>query len=163
MYVDAAEIDAWIDSIGTDHELPATPCPATLIAGCVPRTLTYAPVARDDLRAIRSWLTQAGSGMAARRRLRGYPDRDQPATRASLPLSGWRTSRASESALALAVTERSTRYALTPAEMTRLVTYGVAGVRSWSSAVPKPSLTHGTREAQSAGAGTLLGAKVARR
>ena len=24
-YVDAAEIDAWIDSIGTDHELPPPP------------------------------------------------------------------------------------------------------------------------------------------
>lgn len=36
----------------------------------MPRTLTYAPVARDDLRAIRNWLTQAGSGLAARRRLR---------------------------------------------------------------------------------------------
>ncbi|MGH7041002.1 MAG: hypothetical protein ACREFY_02575 [Acetobacteraceae bacterium] len=25
LYVDAAEIDAWIDSIGTDHELPPPP------------------------------------------------------------------------------------------------------------------------------------------
>jgi hypothetical protein len=25
LFVDAAEIDAWIDSIGTDHELPAPP------------------------------------------------------------------------------------------------------------------------------------------
>jgi predicted transcriptional regulator len=25
LYVDAAEVDAWIDSIGTDHELPAPP------------------------------------------------------------------------------------------------------------------------------------------
>ena len=24
-YVDAAEVDAWIDSIGTDHELPPPP------------------------------------------------------------------------------------------------------------------------------------------
>jgi len=61
---------AWIDSIGTDHELPA-PLPGAADRRCVPRTLTYAPVARDDLRAIRSWLAQAGSGLAARRRLRG--------------------------------------------------------------------------------------------
>jgi predicted transcriptional regulator len=25
LYVDAAEVDAWIDSIGTDHELPPPP------------------------------------------------------------------------------------------------------------------------------------------
>jgi plasmid stabilization system protein ParE len=35
----------------------------------VPRTLIYAPRARDDLAAIRRWLTQPGSGTAARRRL----------------------------------------------------------------------------------------------
>jgi plasmid stabilization system protein ParE len=63
-------VDAWIDSIGTDHELPAPPRQAPLIGGCVPRTLTDAPVARDDLIAIRSRLTQASSGPAARRRLR---------------------------------------------------------------------------------------------
>lgn len=35
----------------------------------VPRTLVYAPRARDNLDAIRRWLTQPGSGPAARRRL----------------------------------------------------------------------------------------------
>jgi plasmid stabilization system protein ParE len=35
----------------------------------VPRRLIYAPLARDDLDAIRRWLTQAGSGQRARRRL----------------------------------------------------------------------------------------------
>jgi plasmid stabilization system protein ParE len=35
----------------------------------VPRTLIYAPRARDDLDAIRRWLMQPGSGRAARRRL----------------------------------------------------------------------------------------------
>lgn len=35
----------------------------------MPRTLIYAPRARDDLAAIRRWLTQPGSGTAARRRL----------------------------------------------------------------------------------------------
>jgi plasmid stabilization system protein ParE len=35
----------------------------------VPRTLIYAPQARDDLDSIRLWLTQPGSGPAARRRL----------------------------------------------------------------------------------------------
>jgi plasmid stabilization system protein ParE len=35
----------------------------------VPRTLIYAPAARADLDAIRRWLTQPGSGSAARRRL----------------------------------------------------------------------------------------------
>jgi len=34
-----------------------------------PRTLGYTPEARDDLGSIRSWLTQPGSGPAARRRL----------------------------------------------------------------------------------------------
>jgi plasmid stabilization system protein ParE len=37
----------------------------------VPRTLIYAPQARDDLDAIRPWLTQPGSGAMARRRLMG--------------------------------------------------------------------------------------------
>jgi plasmid stabilization system protein ParE len=35
----------------------------------VPRTLIYAPRARDDLESIGLWLTQPGSGPAARRRL----------------------------------------------------------------------------------------------
>jgi plasmid stabilization system protein ParE len=35
----------------------------------VPRRLLYAPRARDDLDAIRLWLTQPGSGPRARRRL----------------------------------------------------------------------------------------------
>lgn len=35
----------------------------------MPRRLIYAPRARDDLDAIRHWLTQPGSGGAARRRL----------------------------------------------------------------------------------------------
>jgi plasmid stabilization system protein ParE len=35
----------------------------------VPRALIYAPRARDDLDAIRGWLTQPDSGQAARRRL----------------------------------------------------------------------------------------------
>jgi plasmid stabilization system protein ParE len=35
----------------------------------VPRGLIYAPLARDDLDAIRRWLTQPGSGPRARRRL----------------------------------------------------------------------------------------------
>lgn len=35
----------------------------------MPRTLSYAPRAREDLEAIRRWLTQPGSGPRARRRL----------------------------------------------------------------------------------------------
>ncbi len=35
----------------------------------MPRTLIYAPRARDDLEAITRWLTQPGSGPRARRRL----------------------------------------------------------------------------------------------
>jgi plasmid stabilization system protein ParE len=35
----------------------------------MPRRLIYAPRARDDLDAVRRWLTQPGSGLAARRRL----------------------------------------------------------------------------------------------
>lgn len=35
----------------------------------MPRLLIYAPLAREDLIAIRRWLTQPGSGQAARRRL----------------------------------------------------------------------------------------------
>jgi plasmid stabilization system protein ParE len=35
----------------------------------VRRTLVYAPQAREDLVAIRRWLTQPGSGLAARHRL----------------------------------------------------------------------------------------------
>jgi plasmid stabilization system protein ParE len=35
----------------------------------VPRALIYAPRARDDIDAIRGWLTQPGSGQTARRRL----------------------------------------------------------------------------------------------
>ena len=35
----------------------------------MPRGLIYAPRAREDLDAIRGWLTQPGSGPAARRRL----------------------------------------------------------------------------------------------
>jgi plasmid stabilization system protein ParE len=35
----------------------------------VPRVLAYAPRALEDLDAIRHWLTQPGSGTAARRRL----------------------------------------------------------------------------------------------
>ena len=35
----------------------------------MPRRLIYAPRARDDLDAMRRWLTQPGSGSAARRRL----------------------------------------------------------------------------------------------
>ncbi|MGA9865453.1 MAG: type II toxin-antitoxin system RelE/ParE family toxin [Acetobacteraceae bacterium] len=35
----------------------------------MPRTLIYAPRARDDLDAARRWLTQPGSGPAARRKL----------------------------------------------------------------------------------------------
>ena len=35
----------------------------------MPRRLVYAPLARDDLVAIRRWLTQPGSGPPARRRL----------------------------------------------------------------------------------------------
>ena len=35
----------------------------------MPRRLIYAPLARDDLDAIRRWLTQPGSGPRARRRL----------------------------------------------------------------------------------------------
>ena len=45
----------------------------------LPRTLTDAPVARDDLRATAGGLTQAGSGLTARRRLRaGTIARQQP-------------------------------------------------------------------------------------
>jgi plasmid stabilization system protein ParE len=36
----------------------------------VPRELIYAPRAREDIDAIRRWLTQPGSGPAARRRLK---------------------------------------------------------------------------------------------
>ncbi len=36
----------------------------------MPRRLIYAPRAREDLDEIRHWLTQPGSGPAARRRLR---------------------------------------------------------------------------------------------
>jgi plasmid stabilization system protein ParE len=35
----------------------------------VPRRLIYAPLARRDLEAARDWLTQPGSGSAARRKL----------------------------------------------------------------------------------------------
>ncbi len=35
----------------------------------MPRRLIYAPRARDDLEAVRRWLTQSGSGPAAWRRL----------------------------------------------------------------------------------------------
>jgi plasmid stabilization system protein ParE len=35
----------------------------------VPRRLIYAPRAREDLDAVRRWLTQPGSGRRARRRL----------------------------------------------------------------------------------------------
>jgi plasmid stabilization system protein ParE len=35
----------------------------------VPRRLRYTEKARDDLEAVRQWLTQPGSGPAARRRL----------------------------------------------------------------------------------------------
>jgi plasmid stabilization system protein ParE len=35
----------------------------------MPRRLIYAPRAREDLAAIRRWLTQPGAGPAARRRL----------------------------------------------------------------------------------------------
>jgi plasmid stabilization system protein ParE len=35
----------------------------------VPRRLIYAPRAREDLDAIRGWLTQLGAGPVARRRL----------------------------------------------------------------------------------------------
>ncbi len=35
----------------------------------MPRRLIYAPRARDDLKAVRRWLTQSGSGPAAWRKL----------------------------------------------------------------------------------------------
>lgn len=35
----------------------------------MPRTLIYAPRARDDLIAVQRWMMQPGSGLAARRRL----------------------------------------------------------------------------------------------
>jgi len=40
------------------------------MGGSAPRSLIYAPRAREDLDAIRRWLTQPGSGPASRRRLR---------------------------------------------------------------------------------------------
>lgn len=36
----------------------------------MPRTLVFAPRARDDLEALRRWLAQPGSGRTARRRMR---------------------------------------------------------------------------------------------
>jgi hypothetical protein len=70
LYVDAAEVDAWIDSIGTEHELPLPRTRRLWSGGHVPRTLIFAPRARDDLKAHRRWLTQSGSGRAAWRRTR---------------------------------------------------------------------------------------------
>lgn len=40
----------------------------------MPRTLIYAPRARDDLDGIRRWLTQPGSGPVTRRRLKAIRD-----------------------------------------------------------------------------------------
>jgi plasmid stabilization system protein ParE len=70
----------------------------------VPRTLVYAPRARDDLDAIRRRLTQPGSGPVARRRLAAiraaidrprecpclYPVREHPSVRALPCESGYR-------------------------------------------------------------------------
>ena len=39
------------------------------MGGDLPRRLIYAPRAREDLDAIRRWLTQPGAGPSARRRL----------------------------------------------------------------------------------------------
>jgi plasmid stabilization system protein ParE len=67
----------------------------------VPRALIFAPRARNDLEAARLWLTQPGSGRAARRRLEAilvaierlvehpclYPLGDHPGVR-ELPCAG---------------------------------------------------------------------------
>jgi hypothetical protein len=68
LVVDEAAVDAWIDSLGTEHGLPV-PYPSLWPRNPEARRLRYTRDALAGLDGMHRWLTQPGSGPAARRRL----------------------------------------------------------------------------------------------
>ena len=95
--VGSAKVRAWIDSIGTDHEMPV-PRSGRWLGGAVPRSLYFTDEALDDLDAVRSWLTQPGSVPRARRRLAAIWSSVER-LRGILPLAGRPARRSARTAL----------------------------------------------------------------